>query len=153
MHPCRSATASLEPRGTTRPGSDHTLMRVLEGTSNISGPKGCGGQAVGPSQAWGDGVNPKATASEGGIRRLGRAGRRAELGPRHPRRREAKAVARTCRREWEQATVGGGPRPRKVLHQPAHVRPEGQEARAAREAVPQSGLSLGRPRPALRAPP
>lgn len=102
---------------------------------------------------WGDGVNPKATASEGGIGRLGGAGRRAELGPGHPRKREAKAVSRTCRREGGQARVGGGPRPRKVLHQPAHVRPEGQEARAAREAVPQSGLSLGRPRPALRAPP
>lgn len=122
-------------------------MRVLEGTSNISGPKGCGGQAVGPSQAWGDRVNPKATASEGGIGGLGRAVRGRNWVETPP-----KARGKGCRTDV-QATVGGGPRPRKVLHQPAHVRPEGQEARAAREAVPQSGLSLGRPRPALRAPP
>lgn len=117
-------------------GSAHTLTGVLEGTSSIPGPK---------APNWGMGRTPKPQprAASGGSGER----RRLELSPGDPRRREAKPAAQT------RGAGVGGPRHRKALHQPAHVRPEGREARAAREAVPQSGLSFRRPRPALRAPP
>lgn len=97
-----------------------------------------------PKLGGGNRVNPKVTVPEGGQRL------RRNWVPESP-----EGARQSLPIDVEASTGGGrGSRHRKVLHQPAHVRPEGQKARAAREAAPQSGLSLRRvpPRPPCASP-